>query len=103
MEKVMCLVIIFLVLMLPLFSASMAEAAGFGEYKGGILKIESPRTVRIYKKGSSASKSIQIGTSEYTVRSVRWQRSELIVMLMDKNDRQAVRLYKDTAYYRIIR
>jgi hypothetical protein len=82
---------------------SAAFAAGFGDYEGGVLKIEPPRIVRIYKKGSSTSKSISIGASSYSIQDARWQGSELVVTLVEKNGRQTVRVYKDTASYRTVR
>ena len=79
-----------------------AYATGFGEYEGGLLKIEPPRVVKIYKKGTMTAKVISIGATQYAIQDARWQGSELVVTLVEKNGRQAIRVYKDTTSYRTV-
>ena len=85
-----------------LFS-SQAHASGFGEYESGLLKIEPPRVIKIYKKGSMTTKNISIGATQYSIQDARCQGSELVVTLVEKNGKQTIRVYKDTASFRSVR
>ena len=82
---------------------TQAFAAGFGEYEGGLLRIEPPRAIQIYKRGSMTSKKISIGATQYSIQDARWQGSEVVVTLVEKNGRQTIRVYRDTASFRTVR
>ena len=79
---------------------TQAHASGFGEYEGGLLKIEPPRVVKIYKKSTMTPKVISIGSTEYSIQDARWQGNELVVTLVEKNGKKTIRVYTDTASFR---
>ena len=97
--------IIVAVLWLCLLFPLGAEAAGFGDFEGGLLKIEPPKKLWIYKKNSTTTRcAISIGSSEYVgISDARWVGPELAVYLVEKDGDTVIRLYSSTTTFKKVK
>ena len=97
--------IVVMALGLCLLSPVGAEATGFGDFEGGLLKIEPPRRIWIYKKNSTTTRcALSIGSSEFVgISDARWVGPELAVYLVEKDGDVVVRLYSSTTTFKKVK
>lgn len=97
--------IVAVALMLCFFFPTRTEASGFGDFEGGLLKIEPPRRLWIYRKNSTTTRcAIAIGSSEYVgISDARWVGAELAVYLVEKDGDTVIRLYSSTTTFKNVK
>ena len=68
--------------------AGQACASNFGAFEGGVLRIEPPRKVRVYKRDSTVTyRTITINRPGFFVRDARWSGDKIAVYVSCPNDK----------------
>ena len=94
----------FFVCGLLVLLATQTSASGFGDFEGGLLRIEQPRKVLIYKGNStSTSCAISIGSTEYVgISDAHWEGPLLAISLVEKDGDNVIRIYSSTTTFKTV-
>ena len=89
---------------LLLVVAGQACASNFGAFEGGVLRVEPPRKVRVYKRDSTVTyRTITVNRSGFFVRDARWSGDKIAVYVSCPNDKDGkVFLYYSFVGYKVI-
>ena len=89
---------------LLLVFAGQACASNFGAFEGGVLRIEPPRKVRVYKRDSTVTyRTITVNRPGFFVRDARWSGDKIAVYVSCPGDKDGkVFLYYSFVGYKVI-
>ena len=89
---------------LLLVFAGQACASNFGAFEGGVLRVEPPRKVRVYKRDSTVTyRTITVNRSGFFVRDARWSGDKIAVYVSCPNDKNGkIFLYYSFVGYKVI-
>ena len=89
---------------LLLVFAGLACASNFGAFEGGVLRIDPPRRVRVYKRNSTVTyRTITVNRPGFFVRDARWSGDKIAVYVSCPGDKDSkVLLYYSLVGYKVI-